>query len=61
MWGIDTGEGRLNRQKRVERRQIGRIEKGRQARCSGEQGTRTNLGGKKKDGTKIIRMGNLET
>ena len=29
----------------------------RQARCSGEQGTRTNLGGGEKEGTKIISEG----
>ena len=28
MWGIDTGGGRLNRQKRAERRQIGLKERG---------------------------------
>ena len=28
MWGIDTGGGLLNRQKRAERKQIGRKERG---------------------------------
>ena len=28
MWGIDTGGGCLNRQKRAERRQIGKKERG---------------------------------
>ena len=50
MWVIDTGAGWLNRQKRAERRQIGRKERGRRARCSGEQGTRTNLGGGERKG-----------
>ena len=35
MWGIDTGGGQLNRQKRAERRQIGRKEIGIRSRCSG--------------------------
>ena len=56
--GPDTGGGRLNTRLWTERRGKKRTKgERRRVRCSGEQGTRTNLGGGKKEGTKIISDG----
>ena len=54
MVGPDTGGGQLNTSKRVERRQIGRKERG-DGQDDVEQGTRMNLGGGGKEGTKPSR------
>ena len=58
--GPDTGGGRLNTHygQRGGKRTKGER---RRARCSGEQGARTNLGGEKKEGTQIILEGKHRT
>ena len=54
MGGPDTAGGRLNTLKQAERRQIGQRERG-DGQDAVEQGTRVNLGGGEKEGTKPSR------
>ena len=50
MWGIDTGGGRLNRQKRAERRQIGRKERGERNVCRAKNPDESWRGKKERKG-----------
>ena len=62
MWGIDTGGGRMNRQKRADRRQIGRKERGDgQDVCRTRNPVESWRGGKERKGPKPSLTGNIET
>ena len=61
MWGIDTGGGRLNRQKRAERRQIGRKERGDGNVFRARNPDESWRGGKERKGPNHHRRENIET
>ena len=61
MWGIDTGGGRLNRQKQAERRHIGQNDRGDgQDVCRARKPDESWRGKKRKEGTKPSPTGNIE-